>query len=66
MFWYSMIFGWLRAAEMMQNPFGSPLLSGSIRCQNDFCLDMFAELEVEIWKASISLENQDIIPMNDM
>ena len=63
--WYSMIFGWLKAAEVLRNPFGSPMLS-PWNHKDDYCLDMFDELEVEIWKASKFLENQDIIPMDEL
>ena len=63
--WYAMIFGWLKAAEILRNPFGSPMLS-PWNHRKDFCLDMFHELEFEIWKASKFLENQDIIPLDDI
>ena len=31
--------------------------------RNDYCLDMYEELEVEIWKASEYINKQDIIPI---
>ena len=58
--WHSLIFGWLKAAEVLRYPFGK---IGSAK--NDFCLNMYEELEVEIWKASEYIERQDSIPNND-
>ena len=62
--WYSLIFGWLKAGEILRNPFGSPMLS-PWNHKNDFCLNIHEELEVEIWKASEFIQNQDKIPIND-
>ena len=62
MIWYPMIFGWLKAAEIIRNPFGSKTLAGWNH-KTDFCLNMVEELEVEIWKASKSLQNHNVIPM---
>ena len=59
--WYLLIFGWLKAAEKLRNPFGSPMLS-AWNHKHDYCLDMYEELEVEIWKASEFMEKQDMIP----
>ena len=70
MVWYPMIFGWMKAAEIICNPFGSKKLKKSAGWNHEeghsFCLDMFEELEFEIWKASKSLENHDVIPMEQM
>ena len=62
--WYSMLFGWLKAAEIIRNPFGSSKLAIGNQ-KHHFHLEMFDVLEVEIWKASKSLEAQDIIPINE-
>ena len=64
-FWYTMIFGWLKAAEIIRNPFGNPRLPAS-NCKNGSCKDMFEELEMEMWKASRLLSNQDIIPLEEV
>ena len=63
--WYAMIFGWLKAAEIIRNPFGNPMFA-AWNHKDDFCLDMFDEIEFEIWKATKSLENQDTIPINEI
>jgi hypothetical protein len=63
--WYSLIFGWLKAAEELRNPFGSPMLS-AWNHKHDFCFDMYEELEIEIWKASEFLASQDMIPIEDL
>ena len=60
--WFLLIFGWLKAAEKLRNPFGSPMLS-AWNHRNDYCLDMYEELEVEIWKASEFIKKQDIVPI---
>ena len=62
-FWYTMIFGWLKAAEVIRNPFGNPMMSAWNNTST--CLDMFDELEMEMWKASKSLENQTMIPLEE-
>ena len=59
--WFLLIFGMLKAAEKLRNPFGCSMLSAKNH-QQDYCLDMFEELEVEIWKASKFIENQDEFP----
>ena len=57
--WYTMIFGWLKAAETLRNPFGNPRQS-AWNHRNEFCLDMYEELEVEIWKSTKFISNQDV------
>ena len=64
--WYVLIFGWLKAAEVLRNPFGSPRLSSFTINKSHFCFDMYEELEVEIWKASEFIVSQDMIPMEDV
>ena len=60
--WFLLIFGMLKAAEKLRNPFGSSMLS-AWNNKDEYCLEMFEELEVEIWKASEFMERQDIIPI---
>ena len=62
--WFLLIFGMLKAAEKLRNPFGTSMPS-AWNHKHDYCLDMFEELEVEIWKASEFMEKQDQIP-NDI
>ena len=57
--WYTMIFGWLKAAETLRNPFGNPRQS-AWNHRNEFCLGMYEELEVEIWKSAKFISNQDV------
>ena len=65
-FWYPMLFGWLKAAEMIRNPFGNSKLRNNRpwNNRNQFNLNMFDVLEVEIWKASKCVETQNIIPID--
>ena len=60
--WFLLIFGMLKAAEKLRNPFGSSMLS-AWNNKDEYCLEMFEELEVEIWKASEFIEQQDTIPI---
>ena len=61
--WYAMIFGFLSAAEVVMNPFGNPTMSAWGH-ENDYCLDMFKDFEVEVWKASESIAAQHMVPIN--
>ena len=62
--WHALIFGWLKAAEVLRNPFGNPSLC-KWNGKNNFGLNMYEELEVEIWKAAEFIEKQDLIPNNE-
>ena len=45
-----MVFGWLRVAEILNNPFG----------KNDlYDIDLAAALDLNIWKSSILIESQE-------
>jgi hypothetical protein len=61
--WHLLMFGWLKAAEVLRYPFGNPSLR-KWNAKDTFCLNMYEELEVEIWKASEFIERQDSIPNN--
>ena len=44
------MFGWLRVAEILSNPFG----------ENDlYDVDLASTLDLDIWKASVLIENQE-------
>ena len=43
------VFGWLRVAEILQNPFGSDELD----------IDLAELLDLEIWKSSVLIESQE-------
>jgi len=50
---YMLIFGWLQVADILTNPFGSDRAYG---------LDLVSTLDVNIWKASLNIENQEVAP----
>ena len=47
---YMLIFGWLRVANILNNPFGNDEI---------FDIKLSAILDFNIWKSSITLENQE-------
>ena len=47
---YILVFGWLRVAEILNNPFGSNEL---------YDINLFTVLDLNIWKSSLLLENQE-------
>ena len=46
---YMLIFGWLKVADILSNPFGNDI----------YDINLASTLDLNIWKASITLENQD-------
>ena len=47
---YMLIFGWLRVANILNNPFGNDEL---------YDINLLAILDFNIWKSSITLEHQE-------
>merc|ERR1719186_418411 len=47
---YMLIFGWLKVADILSNPFGNDKL---------YDINLASTLDLNIWKSSISLENQE-------
>ena len=45
-----LIFGWLKVADILSNPFGNDKV---------YDINLASTLDVNIWKSSISLENQE-------
>ena len=46
---YMLIFGWLKVADILSNPFGNDI----------YDINLASTLDLNIWKASVTLENQD-------
>ena len=46
-----LIFGWLRVADILSNPFGNDKV---------FDINLASTLDLNIWKSSITLENQEM------
>ena len=46
-----LIFGWLRVADILSNPFGNDKV---------YDINLASTLDLNIWKASITLENQEM------
>ena len=47
---YLLVFGWLRVAGILLNPFG---------CDEVYNVNLVATLDLNIWKASKTIENQE-------
>ena len=47
---FILLFGWLRVAEILNNPFGK---------NNMYDINLATTLDVDIWKASLLLESQE-------
>ena len=47
---YILVFGWLRVAEILNNPFGNNAL---------YDINLATLLDLNIWKSSLLLENQE-------
>ena len=48
---YMLIFGWLKVADILSNPFGNDKV---------YDINLASTLDLNIWKASITLENQEM------
>ena len=48
---YMLIFGWLRVADILSNPFGNDKV---------YDINLGSTLDLNIWKSSITLENQEM------
>eukprot|EP00091_Calanus_sinicus_P000147 TRINITY_DN10071_c0_g1_i1.p1 TRINITY_DN10071_c0_g1~~TRINITY_DN10071_c0_g1_i1.p1 ORF type:complete len:110 (-),score=16.07 TRINITY_DN10071_c0_g1_i1:73-402(-) len=48
---YMLIFGWLRVADILSNPFGNDKV---------YDINLASTLDLNIWKSSITLENQEM------
>ena len=47
---YMLVFGWLKVADILSNPFGS---------DQDYDVNLASTLDLNIWKASVTIENQE-------
>ena len=48
---YMLIFGWLKVADILSNPFGNDKV---------YDINLASTLDLNIWKSSITLENQEM------
>ena len=48
---YMLIFGWLKVADILSNPFGNDKV---------YDINLASTLDLNIWKASITLDNQEM------
>ena len=48
---YMLIFGWLRVADILSNPFGNDKV---------YDINLGSTLDLNIWKSSITIENQEM------